>query len=147
MESEGKYYWEVSYDGELTWEEVKSQQGTRVYASASGSSSVAGPIASAAPNATGDKFEITLTGSGTKYEIPIVSGLACAITEPALEDGFWIVPTNTGATTPIDLKGEAVLISAPEGWTVTASIDNSNPTTLSVTLRIKMERKASLLCR
>lgn len=130
MESEGKYYWEVSYDGELTWEEVKSQQGTRVYASASGSSSVAGPIASAAPNATGDKFEITLTGSGTKYEIPIVSGLACAITEP---DGFWIVPTNTGATTPIDLKGEAVLISAPEGWTVTASIDNSNPTTLSVT--------------
>lgn len=133
MESEGKYYWEVSYDDELTWEEVKSQQGTRVYASASGSSSVAGPIASAAPNATGDKFEITLTGSGTKYEIPIVSGLACAITEPALEDGFWIVPTNTGATTPIDLKGEAVLISAPEGWTVTASIDNSNPTTLSVT--------------
>lgn len=51
-----------------------------------------------------------------------------------MEDGFWIVPTtNTGATTPIDLKGEAVLISAPEGWTVTASIDNSNPTTLSVT--------------
>lgn len=133
MESEGKYYWEVSYDGELTWEEVKSQQGTRVYASASGSSSVAGPIASAAPNVTGDKFEITLTSNGTKYEIPIVSGLACAITEPALEDGFWIVPTNTGETTPIDLKGEAVLISAPEGWTVTASIDNSNPTTLSVT--------------
>lgn len=133
MESEGKYYWEVSYDGKLTWEEVKNQQGTRVYASASGSSSVAGPIASAAPNATGDKFEITLTGSDTKYEIPIVSGLACAITEPTLEEGFWIVPTNTGATTSIDLKGEAVLISAPEGWTVTASIDNSNPTTLSVT--------------
>ena len=130
MESEGKYYWEVSYDGELTWEEVKSQQGTRVYASASGSSSVAGPIASAVPNATGDKFEITLTGSGTKYEIPIVSGLACAIKKLALEDGFWIVPTNIEATTPIDLKGEAVLISAPEGWTVTASIDNS---TLSVT--------------
>ena len=133
MESEGKYYWEVSYDGELTWEEVKSQQGTRVYASASGSSSVAGPIASAVPNATGDKFEITLTGSGTKYEIPIVPGLACAITKPTLEEGFWIVPTNTGATTSIDLKGEAVLISAPEGWTVTASINNSNPTTLSVT--------------
>lgn len=137
MESEGKYYWEVSYDvSKLTWEEVKNQQGTRVYASASGSSSVAGPIASAAPNATGDKFEITLTGSGTKYEIPIVSGLACAITEPNPEDmenGYWIVPTNTGATTSIDLKGEAVLISAPEGWTVTASIDNSNPTTLSVT--------------
>lgn len=128
MESEGKYYWEVSYDGELTWEEVKSQQGTRVYASASGSSSVAGPIASAAPNATGDKFEITLTSNGTKYEIPIVSGLACAITEPALEDGFWIVPTNTGATTPIDLKGEAVLISAPEGWTVTAEIGNGTLT-------------------
>lgn len=136
MESEGKYYWEVSYDGELTWEEVKNQQGTRVYASASGSSSVAGPIASAAPNATGDKFEITLTGRDTKYEIPIVSGLACAITDPNpenMENGYWIVPTNTGATTSIDLKGEAVLISAPEGWTVTASIDNSNPTTLSVT--------------
>lgn len=133
MESEGKYYWEVSYDvSKLTWEEVKNQQGTRVYASASGSSSVAGPIASAAPNATGDKFEITLTGSDTKYEIPIVSGLACAITEPTLEEGFWIVPT-TGETTSIDLKGEAVLISAPEGWTVTALIDNSNPTTLSVT--------------
>ena len=128
MESEGKYYWEVSYDGELTWEEVKSQQGTRVYASASGSSSVAGPIASAAPNATGDKFEITLTGRDTKYEIPIVSGLACAITEPALEDGFWIVPTNTGETTPIDLKGEAVLVSAPEGWTVTAEIGNGTLT-------------------
>lgn len=136
MESEGKYYWEVSYDGKLTWEEVKNQQGTRVYASASGSSSVAGPIASAAPNATGDKFEITLTGSDTKYEIPIVSGLACAITDPNpenMKNGYWIVPTNTGATTSIDLKGEAVLISAPEGWTVTASIDNSNPTTLSVT--------------
>lgn len=131
MESEGKYYWEVSYDGELTWEEVKSQQGTRVYASASGSSSVAGPIASAAPNATEDKFEITLTGSGTKYEIPIVSDLACDIKEPNPEDmenGYWIVPTNTGATTSIDLKGEAVLISAPEGWTVTAEIGNGTLT-------------------
>lgn len=130
MESEGKYYWEVSYDGELTWEEVKSQQGTRVYASASGSSSVAGPIASAAPNATRDKFEITLTGSGTKYEIPIVSGLACAITDPAMEEGFWIVPTGTGATTNVDLQGDAVLVNAPEGWTVTAAIGNS---TLTVT--------------
>lgn len=64
-----------------------------------------------------------------------------------MENGYWIVPTNTGATTSIDLKGEAVLISAPEGWTVTASIDNSNPTTLSVTPRIKMEWKVSLLCR
>lgn len=131
MESEGKYYWEVSYDGKLTWEEVKSQQGTRVYASASGSSSVTGPIASAAPNATEDKFEITLTGSGTKYEIPIVSDLACDIKEPNPEDmenGYWIVPTNTGATTSIDLKGEAVLISAPEGWTVTAEIGNGTLT-------------------
>lgn len=130
MESEGKYYWEVSYDDELTWEEVKSQQGTRVYASASGSSSVAGPIASAAPNATRDKFEITLTGSGTKYEIPIVSGLACAIADPAMEEGFWIVPTGTGATTNVDLQGDAVLVNAPEGWTVTAAIGNS---TLTVT--------------
>lgn len=130
MESEGKYYWEVSYDGELTWEEVKSQQGTRVYASSTGSSSVAGPIASAAPNATGDKFEITLTGSDTKYEIPIVSGLACAITDPAMEEGFWIVPTGTGATTNVDLQGDAVLVNAPEGWTVTAAIGNS---TLTVT--------------
>lgn len=133
MESEGKYYWEVSYDGELTWEEVKSQQGTRVYASASGSSSVAGPIASAAPNATEDKFEITLTGSDTKYEIPIVSGLACAITEPALEDGYWIVPITLPAvitSTSVDLQGDAVLVSAPEGWTVTAEIGNS---TLTIT--------------
>lgn len=129
MESEGKYYWEVSYDdNHQTWEEVKNQQGTRVYASASGSSSVAGPIASAAPNATEDKFEITLTGSGTKYEIPIVSDLACAITKPTLEEGFWIVPTNTETTTPIVLKGEAVLISAPEGWTVTAEIGNGTLT-------------------
>lgn len=133
MESEGKYYWEVSYDGKLTWEEVKSQQGTRVYASASGSSSVAGPIASAAPNATGDKFEITLTGNGTKYEIPIVSDLACAITEPALEDGYWIVPITLPAvitSTSVDLQGDAVLVSAPEGWTVTAEIGNS---TLTIT--------------
>ena len=131
MESEGKYYWEVSYDGELTWEEVKSQQGTRVYASASGSSSVAGPIASAAPNATGDKFEITLTSNGTKYEIPIVSGLACAITDPTdMKEGFWIVPTGNGATTNVNLQGDAVLVNAPEGWTVTAAIGNS---TLTVT--------------
>lgn len=136
MESEGKYYWEVSYDGELTWEEVKSQQGTRVYASASGSSSVAGPIASAVPNATGDKFEITLTGSGTKYEIPIVSGLACAITEPNPEDmknGYWIVPITLPAkttSTTVDLQGDQVLVSAPEGWTVTAEIGNG---TLTIT--------------
>lgn len=132
MESEGKYYWEVSYDvSKLTWEEVKSQQGTRVYASASGSSSVAGPIASAALNATEDKFEITLTGSDTKYEIPIVSGLACAITDPTdMEEGFWIVPTGNGATTNVNLQGDAVLVNAPEGWTVTAAIGNS---TLTVT--------------
>ena len=128
MESEGKYYWEVSYDNKQTWEEIKNQQGARVYASSTGSSSVAGPIASAAPN--GDKFEITLTGSGTKYEIPIVSGLACAITDPAMEEGFWIVPTGTGATTNVDLQGDAVLVNAPEGWTVTATIGNS---TLTVT--------------
>lgn len=134
MESEGKYYWEVSYDGELTWEEVKSQQGTRVYASASGSSSVAGPIASAALNATEDKFEITLTGSGTKYEIPIVPGLACDIKEPNPEDmenGYWIVPITLPAvttSTSVDLKGDAVLVSAPEGWTVTAEIGNGTLT-------------------
>lgn len=129
MESEGKYYWEVSYDGELTWEEIKNQQGARVYASSTGSSSVAGPIASAAPN--GDKFEITLTGSDTKYEIPIVSGLACAITDPTdMEEGFWIVPTGNGATTNVDLQGDAVLVNAPEGWTVTAAIGNP---TLTVT--------------
>lgn len=133
MESEGKYYWEVSYDDEQTWEEVKSEQGTRVYASGSGSSSVAGPIASAAPNAAGDKFEITLTGNGTKYEIPIVSGLACAITEPTLENGYWIVPITLPAvitSTSVDLQGDAVLVSAPEGWTVTAGIGNS---TLTIT--------------
>lgn len=130
MESEGKYYWEVSYDNKQTWEEIKNQQGVRVYASSTGSSSVAGPIASAAPNATGDKFEITLTGNDTKYEIPIVSGLACAITDPAMEEGFWIVPTGTGATTNVDLQGDAVLVNAPEGWTVTAAIGNP---TLTVT--------------
>ena len=131
MESEGKYYWEVSYDNKQTWEEIKNQQGARVYASSTGSSSVAGPIASAAPNATGDKFEITLTGSDTKYEIPIVSGLVCAITDPTdMEEGFWIVPTGNGATTNVDLQGDAVLVNAPEGWTVTAEIGNS---TLTVT--------------
>lgn len=129
MESEGKYYWEVSYDNKQTWEEIKNQQGARVYASSTGSSSVAGPIASAAPN--GDKFEITLTGSDTKYEIPIVSGLACAITDPTdMEEGFWIVPTGNGATTNVDLQGDAVLVNAPEGWTVTAAIGNP---TLTVT--------------
>lgn len=131
MESEGKYYWEVSYDNKQTWEEIKNQQGARVYASSTGSSSVAGPIASAAPNVTGDKFEITLTGSDTKYEIPIVSGLACAITDPTdMEEGFWIVPTGNGATTNVNLQGDAVLVNAPEGWTVTAAIGNS---TLTVT--------------
>ena len=129
MESEGKYYWEVSYDNKQTWEEIKNQQGARVYASSTESSSVAGPIASAAPN--GDKFEITLTGSDTKYEIPIVSGLACAITDPTdMEVGFWIVPTGNGATTNVNLQGDAVLVNAPEGWTVTAAIGNS---TLTVT--------------
>lgn len=129
MESEGKYYWEVSYDNKQTWEEIKNQQGARVYASSTGSSSVAGPIASATPN--GDKFEITLTGSDTKYEIPIVSGLACAITDPTdMEEGFWIVPTGNGATTNVNLQGDAVLVNAPEGWTVTAAIGNS---TLTVT--------------
>lgn len=129
MESEGKYYWEVSYDNKQTWEEIKNQQGARVYASSTGSSSVAGPIASAAPN--GDKFEITLTGSDTKYEIPIVSGLACAITDPTdMEEGFGIVPTGNGATTNVNLQGDAVLVNAPEGWTVTAAIGNS---TLTVT--------------
>lgn len=129
MESEGKYYWEVSYDNKQTWEEIKNQQGARVYASSTGSSSVAGPIASAAPN--GDKFEITLTGSDTKYEIPIVSGLACAIADPTdMEEGFWIVPTGNGATTNVNLQGDAVLVNAPEGWTVTAAIGNS---TLTVT--------------
>lgn len=130
MESEGKYYWEVSYDNKQTWEEIKNQQGARVYASPTGNSSVVGPIASAVPNATGDKFEITLTGSDTKYEIPIVSGLACAITDPAMEEGFWIVPTGTGATTSVDLQGDAVLVNAPEGWTVTAAIGNSTLTVI-----------------
>lgn len=129
MESEGKYYWEVSYDDKQTWQEVKNQQGTRVYASATGNSSVAGLIASAAPNATGDKFEITLTGSDTKYAIPIVSGLSCAITDPAMEGGYWIVPT-TGASTNVNLQGDAVLVNAPEGWTVTAAIGNQ---TLAIT--------------
>lgn len=132
MESEGKYYWEVSYDNKQTWEEIKNQQGARVYASSTGSSSVAGPIASAAPN--GDKFEITLTGSDTKYEIPIVPGLACDIKEPNPEDmenGYWIVPITLPAvttSTSVDLKGDAVLVSAPEGWTVTAEIGNGTLT-------------------
>ncbi len=109
---DGDGYWTVSYDGGTSYTKVLDNEGNPV---------------SATSGAAQDKFfaDVTVADGmltvemldGETYQIPIVSGFKCIISNDAEVVYF---AQNETQTFDVDMKGvAATVITAPEGWSAT----------------------------
>ena len=105
-------YWQVSYDGGMSFENVKDTKGQPVKAIGSGTVT--------------DKFfeEVKVDGSdlyikllgGEELRIPIVSDFFCRIITPT--EGVQTFDAGATKRFVVEIRGvEQVKLSAPEGWT------------------------------
>lgn len=133
-------FWQVSYDGGTTWEDVLDEKGEKVSAVSDGSgggSSADSFFEEVGVDATGEFFVIKLKGQAEAISIPIVKELLCEIIEPetGMKNGFWEIGYGKTVTTTVKVKGDDIITTAPAGWVVTVSdVDAStNIATLSIT--------------
>lgn len=133
-------FWQMSYDGGTTWEDVLDEKGEKVSAVSDGSgggSSADSFFEEVGVDATGEFFVIKLKGQAEEISIPIVKELLCEIIEPetGMKNGYWEIGYGKTVTTTVKAKGENIIATAPAGWVVTVSdIDAStNIATLSIT--------------
>lgn len=133
-------FWQVSYDGGTTWEDVLDEKGEKVSAVSDGSgggSSADSFFEEVGVDATGEFFVIKLKGQAEEISIPIVKELLCEIIEPetGMKNGYWEIGYGNTVTTTVKVKGENIITTAPAGWVVTVSdIDASkNTATLTIT--------------
>lgn len=133
-------FWQVSYDGGTTWEDVLDEKGEKVSAVSDGSgggSSADSFFEEVGVDATGEFFVIKLKGQAEAISIPIVKELLCEIIEPetGMKNGYWEIGYGKTVTTTVKVKGDDIITTAPVGWVVTVSdVDAStNIATLSIT--------------
>lgn len=133
-------FWQVSYDGGTTWEDVLDEKGEKVSAVSDGSgggSSADSFFEEVGVDATGEFFVIKLKGQAEAISIPIVKELLCEIIEPetGMKNGYWEIGYGKTVTTTVKVKGDDIITTAPAGWVVTVSdVDAStNKATLSIT--------------
>lgn len=133
-------FWQVSYDGGTTWEDVLDEKGEKVSAVSDGSgggSSADSFFEEVGVDATGEFFVIKLKGQAEAISIPIVKELLCEIIEPetGMKNGFWEIGYGKTVTTTVKVKGDDIITTAPAGWVVSVSdVDAStNIATLSIT--------------
>lgn len=133
-------FWQVSYDGGTTWEDVLDEKGEKVSAVSDGSgggSSADSFFEEVGVDATGEFFVIKLKGQAEEISIPIVKELLCEIIEPetGMKNGYWEIGYGKTVTTTVKVKGDDIITTAPAGWVVTVSdVDAStNIATLSIT--------------
>lgn len=132
-------FWQVSYDGGETWEDVHDVNGNKVSAVSNGSgggSSADTFFEEVGKDATGEFFVIKLKGQAEEISIPIVKDVLCEIIKPTAEmkNGYWEIAYGETATTTIKVKGDNIIANGPAGWVVTVSEPNeNNEAILSVT--------------
>lgn len=133
-------FWQVSYDGGETWEDVHDVNGNKVSAVSNGSgggSSADTFFEEVGKDATGDFFVIKLKGQAEEISIPIVKDVLCEIIKPTAEmkNGYWEIAYGETVTTDIKVKGDDIITTAPAGWVVTVSDINvaNNTAKLNIT--------------
>ena len=134
-------FWQVSYDGGTTWEDVLDESGKQVSAvsnEAGGGVSSAGTFFDDAyVDANEEFFVIKLKNRTDAFSIPIVKELLCEIIKPAtgMKNGFWEIGYGVTVSTDIKVKGDDIITTAPAGWVVTVSDINveNNTATLTIT--------------
>lgn len=132
-------FWQVSYDGGTTWEDVLDEKGEKVSAVSDGSgggSSADTFFEKVEVDPTGEFFVIKLKNSNEAISIPIVKELLCEIIEPetGMKNGYWEIGAGETVTTKVKIKGDNIIVTAPAGWLATMGEANEdNEATLTIT--------------
>ncbi|WP_287667219.1 PL29 family lyase N-terminal domain-containing protein [Bacteroides sp.] len=69
-----------------------------------------------------DKFIVTLKKDGSVHTLPIVETLKCIIDKSGLTldiEGFLVVNRDERVIVPVQIEGENMLVTCPQGWRVT----------------------------
>lgn len=132
-------FWQVSYDGGETWEDVHDVNGNKVSAVSNGSgggSSADTFFEEVGKDATGDFFVIKLKGEAEEISIPIVKDVLCEIIKPTAEmkNGYWEIGYGKTVSTDIKVKGDDIIATAPAGWVVTVSDIDAEKNTAKLTI-------------
>lgn len=132
-------FWQVSYDGGETWEDVHDVNGNKVSAVGNGSgggSSADTFFEEVGKDATGEFFVIKLKGQAEEISIPIVKDVLCEIIEPetGMKNGYWEIGAGETVNTKVKVKGDNIIVTAPAGWVATVSeVNENNEATLTIT--------------
>ncbi len=126
-------FWEVTYDG-TSYEQVKNVDSDPVSA-VPGEGGESGNTFFENVEVSGNTLIVTMKG-GQQYSLPIVEGLISEIVTDGEDfDGETMFVLWGGTvTTPVRVKGDNVIVTAPAGWIATVSEpDAEGNATLSVT--------------
>lgn len=148
ISSEGNY-WEVSYDNGTSYDFVRNDKGDKVVAVGNGNGSGTGGdnfFEDVKVSEDGQFFMVKLKDATDYISIPIVKDVLCQIVVPegAMKDGFWEIGYGKTVTATVKVKGENIIATAPNGWTVTVSQPNAdtNEATLTITAPAKSGARA-----
>ena len=108
-----KYYYTVSVDGTGNYEEVKDENGQRVYVTIDDQLASDPNFVDAKVSADGKSFELELKASGTKVSLPIMPELSCEILSEAQTIN---VPVGKTVKVQAKIKGDDYVVYAPMGW-------------------------------
>ena len=127
-------YWQVSFDGGKTYEDVLDENDNKVAATTEGNVSVSDAFFKDV-KVEGDMLKVTLKDDQS-YSLPIVADLKANIVDPTtgFKDGVWTIGYGETVTTEVEISGDNYFVTVPAGgWTATLSEVKEGKATLTVT--------------
>ena len=128
-------YWQVSFDGGKTYEDVLDENDNKVAATTEGNVNVSDAFFDDV-KVEGDMLKVTLKENGETYSLPIVADLKANIVDPTkgFKDGVWTIGYGEIVTTEVEISGDNYFVTVPAGgWTATLSEVSEGKATLTVT--------------
>lgn len=127
-------YWQVSFDGGKTYEDVLDENDNKVAATTEGNVSVSDAFFKDV-KVEGDMLKVTLKDDQS-YSLPIVADLKANIVDPTtgFKDGVWTIGYGETVKTEVEISGDNYFVTVPAGgWTATLSEVSGGKATLTVT--------------
>lgn len=127
-------YWQVSFDGGKTYEDVLDENDNKVAATTEGNVSVSDAFFKDV-KVEGDMLKVTLKDDQS-YSLPIVADLKANIVDPTtgFKDGVWTIGYGETVKTEVEISGDNYFVTVPAGgWTATLSEVSDGKATLTVT--------------
>lgn len=127
-------YWQVSFDGGKTYEDVLDENDNKVAATTEGNVSVSDAFFKDV-KVEGDMLKVTLKDDQS-YSLPIVADLKANIVDPTtgFKDGVWTIGYGETVTTEVEISGDNYFVTVPAGgWTATLSEVKEGKATLTMT--------------